>query len=277
VRVGLKINQHELTWPALVSRAGRADELGFDNLWIFDHFRPQTAPLTGPCMEAWSLLAALAVTTTRIRLGALATGVMWRNPAVLAAQAATIDNLAEGRLEIAIGAAWDDTQHRALGVAFPAIRERSERLDEAIQVMRTLFTEDHATFTGRYYRLRDASYRPRPLQSHIPIWVAAGGDRLMIPLAARRADVWHCFEGIEVLPEKVRLFDHHAAEAGRDPSSIRRAANIDMSGGDRDVLSDAARLRELRFTDLVVPWPPEAIERVERFAERVLPRIQEIE
>jgi alkanesulfonate monooxygenase SsuD/methylene tetrahydromethanopterin reductase-like flavin-dependent oxidoreductase (luciferase family) len=277
VRIGLKVNQHQLVWATLLVRVGAAEDLGFDNVWIFDHFKPQIGDPTGPCMEAWSLLSAMAVATNRIRIGALATGVKWRHPSVLAAQAATIDNLSGGRLEIGMGAAWDESQHVALGVPFPAITERAIHLDEAIQVIRKLLIEDHATFDGEHYQLRDADYRPRPVQQPCPpIWVAAGGDRLMVPLAARRADVWHCFEDIDVLPQKVAVFEEHARRAGRDASSIRRAANLDIAGSDDDAIHQAARLRELGFSDIVVPWPSDGIGRVERFSTNALMRIREM-
>jgi alkanesulfonate monooxygenase SsuD/methylene tetrahydromethanopterin reductase-like flavin-dependent oxidoreductase (luciferase family) len=271
VRFGLKVNQHQLDWPELSSRVRLAEDLGFDGAWIFDHFRAQAGDPQGPCMEAWSLLAALAAVTDHVRLGALATGVMWRHPSVLAAQAVTIDRISSGRVEIALGAAWDEQQHRALGVAFPAVRERAERLEETAQVMRALMTDDDASFDGRHYRLEGATYRPRPIQQpHPPVWIAAGGEQVMIPVAARQADVWHCFHGIDELPGKIAVFEEHAERAGRDPASIGRAANLDISSSWEEVRERAERLRNMGFSDIVVPWPGEGRERVEGFAGGVM-------
>jgi alkanesulfonate monooxygenase SsuD/methylene tetrahydromethanopterin reductase-like flavin-dependent oxidoreductase (luciferase family) len=271
VRLGLKVNQHQLDWPELSSRVRLAEDLGFDGAWIFDHLKAQAGDPQGPCMEAWTLLAALAAGTDRVRLGALATGVMWRHPSVLAAQAVTIDQISQGRLEITLGAAWDEQQHRALGVDFPPVRERAERLEEAVQVLRLLMTGDDASFDGRHYRLEGATYRPRPIQQpHPPIWIAAGGEQLMIPVAARQADVWHCFHGIEELPRKIAVFEGHAERAGRDPASIGRAANLDISASWEEVRERAELLRNLGFSDLVVPWPAEGRERVEGFAGHVM-------
>jgi alkanesulfonate monooxygenase SsuD/methylene tetrahydromethanopterin reductase-like flavin-dependent oxidoreductase (luciferase family) len=271
VQFGLKVNQHQLTWSELSSRVRLAEDLGFDGAWIFDHFRAQAGDPLGPCMEAWSLLAALAAVTERIRLGALATGVMWRHPSVLAAQAVTIDQVSAGRLEIAMGAAWDQQQHRALGVPFPAIRERAERLEEAAQLMRLLMTADDVDFEGRHFRLAGATYRPRPSQKpHPPIWIAAGGEQLMIPVAARQADVWHCFHELDELPRKIAVFEENVERGGRDPASIRRAANLDISIPPVEYEAHVERLRELGFSEFIVPWPASGRGRIEEFAEHLM-------
>jgi alkanesulfonate monooxygenase SsuD/methylene tetrahydromethanopterin reductase-like flavin-dependent oxidoreductase (luciferase family) len=274
MRFWLKVNQHQLEWPELLYRVRLAEELRFDGALIFDHFKALDGDPSGPCMEAWTLLAALAASTDRIRLGALATGVMWRHPSVLAAEAITVDRISSGRLDVALGAGSFEPEHRELGVEFPEARDRVERLDEAIQVMRLLMTEDDVFFSGRHYRLESATYRPRPVQRpHPPIWVGAGGDRLTIPLAARRADVWHCFSEFEELPYKVRVFDEHVAAAGRDPASIQRATNL-PPGGSAEMIHRGEALRELGFTQFVTSWPPEGRDDVARIADEVLSRLR---
>ena len=274
MRVRLKTNQHQLDWPELLSRVRLAEDLGFDGVFIFDHFRPQDGDRDGPCPEAWSLLAALAATTERIRLGALATGVTWRHPSVLAAQAATVDAISGGRLDVALGAAWDRSQHEALGVPFPPLRERVERLEEAVRVLRLLWGETPATFQGRHLSLREASYRPRPVRpGGPPVWIAAGGDRLTIPVAARCADVWHCPSEPEELPGKVAVLEREAEVAGRDPASIVRATTIEIDAPWTAVRAGASFLRELGFTELVVPWPAKGRGRLEEFAGTVLPEL----
>lgn len=275
MRFGLKANQSHLEWPELLSRIRLAEELGFDGAWIFDHFRPPGGDPAGSCLEAWTLLAALAASTERIRLGALATGIMWRHPSILTAEAVTVDQVSGGRLEIALGAAWFEDAHRELGIDFPGARERTERLEETAQVMRSLMTEDGVSFQGRHYRLDGATYHPRPIQQpHPPIWIAAGGDRLTIPAAARQADVWHCFSPFEELPAKIRVFEHEAAKAGGDPSSIVWATDLTISEPWTEVTARAEALRELGFTYLVIPWPPEGAERAEAFASVVMPLLQ---
>jgi len=274
MRFGLKANQHQLEWPEMLSRVRLAEELGFDGALIFDHFKALDGDPSGPCMEAWTLLAALAAATERVRLGALVTGVTFRHPSILAAEAATVDHISGGRLEIALGAAWNEREHRELGIEFPGAAERTERLEEAAQVLRLLMTEDEVSFEGRHYRLDHATYRPRPAQQpHPPIWIGAGGDRVTIPIAARRADVWHCFSPFEELPGKVRVFEEHANAAGRDPGSILRATDLPIDRPWDQLIERANDLRDLGFGYLVVPWPEGDRPAVEGFAANVIPSV----
>ncbi|MGH2572221.1 MAG: TIGR03560 family F420-dependent LLM class oxidoreductase [Actinomycetota bacterium] len=272
MRLGLKVNQHQLDWPELLSRVRYAEEHGFDGAWLFDHLKPQEGDPAGPCMEGWTLLAALAASTERIRLGVMVTGVTFRHPSILAVEAVTVDHVSSGRVELAIGAASFEEEHRELGIAFPGARERTERLEEAVQLMRLLMTKDAASFDGRHYRLDQATYRPRPVQQpHPPIWIGASGDRLTIPIVARQADAWHCFGSFEELPGKTRILEEHAARAGRDPSGIARATNLSISEPWDEVAERAEALRQLGFTYLVVRWPNEGRERLDEFVQKVMP------
>jgi F420-dependent oxidoreductase-like protein len=272
MRLGLKVNQDQLDWPELLSRVRYAEEHGFDGAWLFDHFKPQEGDPAGPCMEGWTLLAALAASTERIRLGVMVTGVTFRHPSILAAEAVTVDRVSSGRVELAMGAASFEGEHRELGVDFPGARERTERLEEAVQLMRLLMTKDAASFDGRHYRLDQATYRPRPVQQpHPPIWIGASGDRMTIPIAARQADVWHCFGSFEELPGKTRILEEHAERAGRDPSFIARATNLSISEPWDEVSERAEALRELGFTYLVVRWPNEGKQRLDEFVQNVMP------
>src|SRR5438105_2182054 len=158
MRIGLDVAQHQLRWPDLVERVQFAEEAGFDGVWVFDHFKALYGDPNGPCLEGWTLLAALAAVTERVRLGTLVTGITYRHPSILAAEAVTVDHVSGGRLELAVGAAWNEREHRELGIDFPGVRERTERLEEGIQVMRLLMTQDGASFEGRHYRLQDAAY-----------------------------------------------------------------------------------------------------------------------
>ena len=146
MRFGLDVSQHQLQWPQILERVRYAEQAGFDGAWVFDHFKPLYGDPGGPCMEAYTLMSALAASTERIRLGALVTGVTYRHPSILATEAATIDQVSSGRLELSLGAAWFEQEHRELGIPFPPTRERFERLEEALQVIRLLLTEDGATF-----------------------------------------------------------------------------------------------------------------------------------
>ena len=268
----MDVAQHQLDWTEILDRVRLAEEAGFDGAWVFDHFKPLYGDRGGPCLEGWSVLAALASATERIRLGALVTGVTYRHPSVLAAQAVTVDQISGGRLELGIGAAWFEQEHRELGIDFPSTRERAERLDEAVQVMTSLMTGERVSLDGRHYRLRNATYRPRSIQEpHPPVWIGARGDKLMLPVAARRADVWHCHGSVGELRRKSELLDRLAADAGRDPGSIGRATDLSISHSWDHVRKRAAALDEAGFSYLVVGWPSEGRARLEEFIDKVLP------
>ncbi|MDQ3958026.1 MAG: LLM class flavin-dependent oxidoreductase, partial [Actinomycetota bacterium] len=206
MRVGVDCSQHQLTWEALLDRVRFAEDAGFDGAWVFDHFKPLYGDPGGPCFEGWTLLAALGAATERIRLGPLVTGVTYRPPSILAAEAVTVDHVSDGRLELAIGAAWFEQEHRELGIAFPSAGERGRRLEEAVQVVKLLMTQDGASFDGRYYRLERATYNPKPVQKpHPPLWIGAGGEKVMLPIAGRHADVWHGFGSPAALERKWRI------------------------------------------------------------------------
>src|SRR4051812_18800868 len=128
MRIDLETSQHHLEWPELVDRATLAERAGFEGVWIFDHFKPLYGDSKGPCLEAWTLLAGLAAVTERVRLGTLVTGITYRHPSILATEAVTVDHISNGRLELAVGAAWYQPEHEELGVEFPPTRQRIERL-----------------------------------------------------------------------------------------------------------------------------------------------------
>jgi len=275
VRFGLKTNQHHLTWQELLARVRFAEDHRFETAWIFDHLQAMGGDPDGPCLEAWTLLSALAASTTRIRIGAMVTGVMFRHPSVLAAQAVTVDHVSGGRLDLAMGAGSVEEEHRRLGISYPGGRERAARLEEAVQVIRLLMTTDAATFDGTHYRLEEATYRPRPVQRpNPPIWIGAGGDRVTIPIAARQADVWHCFNDFDELPHKLEVFAGAVRAAGRDPASVRMATNLSIDDDWDDVAERTSALAALGFTELVVPWPEGGEERALEFADRVMPDLQ---
>lgn len=274
MRIGLDLAQHQLQWSEIVERARFAEKAGFDGIWVFDHFKPLYGNPNGPCLEAWTLLAGLAATTSRIRLGALVTGITYRHPSILATEAITVDHISNGRLEIGLGAAWHQPEHQELGIPFPPIKERAERLEEGVQVMRLLMTKDRATFNGRHYQLDEATYHPRPVQKpHPPFWIGADGEQLMLPIVARQADAWHGFGSAQTMVAKSRLVDQLAEKAGRDPKTILRSASLSLSEPWDRVRRRAAILRQAGFGYLVAEWPSEGKGRLETFAETVMPEL----
>ncbi len=266
MRIGLDIAQQRVSWTELAARARLADEAGFDGIWGFDHFQPMYGSGPGECFEGWTTLAALAGVTTRARLGLLVTGNTYRHPSVLASEAITVDHASNGRVELSLGAAWFDKEHRELGIEFPSTGERIDRLDEALQVIRLLLTTDGASFGGRHYQLRNATLRPRPVQQpHPPIWIGASGEQRMIPLAARHADVWHAYGGVADLSRKSRLLAEHAERAGRDPSRIVRSTSLALSEPWDEVRRTADAWRDAGFGYLIAGWPSEGRARLEEF------------
>jgi F420-dependent oxidoreductase-like protein len=270
MRFGLDVAQHQLTWEELLERVRFAEAAGFESAWVFDHFKALYGDPSGPCFEGWSLLAALAAATERIRLGALVTGVTYRHPSILAAQAVTVDHISEGRLDFSLGAAWFGGEHEELGIPFPGRKERIERLEEALVVIKLLWTEDGASFDGKHYRLQEASYRPHPVQDpHPPIWVGASGERKTIPVAARRADVWHTFGAPAELKRKAAVLEREAESAGRDPAHITKATNLSISEPIAEVRVRAEAIREAGFTYAIASWPEQGRDKVVEFLDEV--------
>jgi F420-dependent oxidoreductase-like protein len=275
MRFGLDIAQHQLTWDEIVSRARLAEDAGLDGIWVFDHFTALYGDPAGPCLEAWTLLAALARETTRVRLGTLVTGMTYRHPSVLATEVVTVDHVSGGRVECAVGAAWNEQEHRALGIAFPPAGERMDRLEEGVQILRMLFAEDDAEFEGRYYRLNGASYHPRPVQQpHPPIWIGGTGRKRLLPIAGRYADVWHGWaEDAAELRAQSAIVDRAAEDAGRDPASILRASSLSISEPWGDVRRAFDWMADGGIGYLVIEWPSEGEERLHAFLDGVLPTL----
>jgi alkanesulfonate monooxygenase SsuD/methylene tetrahydromethanopterin reductase-like flavin-dependent oxidoreductase (luciferase family) len=271
VRFGIDVAQQRMEWDELVARVHLGEELGLDGVWGFDHFQPMYGGGQGNCFEGMATLAALAGVTSRIRLGLLVTGVTYRHPSVLAAQAVTIDHASHGRLELALGSAWFEPEHRALGIPFPPTGARSDLLEDTLEIATRLMSGERVSYDGTHVSLRDAQLRPVPVQRpHPPIWIGGTGPRRTLPLAARFADAWHAFGSPMSLREPSARLDRLAEDAGRDPSSITRAGSLSLSGSLDDVRRSAEEWRDAGFGYLVCGWPTEGRGRVEEFASRIL-------
>jgi F420-dependent oxidoreductase-like protein len=199
-------------------------------------------PLGGPeapILEAYATLGALAAVTERVELGTLVTGVTYRNPALLAKQIATLDALSGGRVILGIGAAWYDTEHAAYGWDFPSVRERFERLDEAVTICRGMFDNETFTFDGKFYSVADARVRPRP-QRRIPIMIGGSGEKKTLRMVAELADLCNIGGTAGVVAKKLAILDEHCAAVGRDPGHVKRTAMaslfVSANDADRDSL-----------------------------------------
>jgi F420-dependent oxidoreductase-like protein len=274
MRYGIDIAQQRLEWDELVRRARFAEEAGFDGLWGFDHFKPMYGDTPGPTFEGMTTLAALAGLTSRIRLGLLVTGITYRHPSILAAEAVTVDHASHGRLELALGAAWFEEEHRELGIEFPPIGRRMDRLEDAVQMISLLMSGERVRFQGKVYALNNARLLPRPVQQpRVPIWIGGSGERRTLPLAARYADMWHSFGSVEDMRRKSSLLSELASQAGRDPEAIGRATSLSLSGSLDEVRRNAAHWQEAGFSYLVCGWPSEGQGRVEEFVASVMPAV----
>jgi F420-dependent oxidoreductase-like protein len=216
----------ERLFERIAQQAGAAEEAGFDLVTVMDHFYQirGVGSETDPMLEAYTTLAALSQRTSRVRLGTLVSGVTYRNPAILAKTVTTLDVLSGGRAILGIGAAWNEDEHRGYGVDFPAVRERMDRLEEALTIIRAMFTEDRPSFDGHHYRIDRALNVPRPIQPGGPkIVVGGGGEQRTLKIAAKHADMTHWFPlGLETLKHKTEVLAQHCQAIGRDPATIER-------------------------------------------------------
>jgi alkanesulfonate monooxygenase SsuD/methylene tetrahydromethanopterin reductase-like flavin-dependent oxidoreductase (luciferase family) len=271
MRFGLDVAQQRVSWDQLVRRVRLAEDLGFEGGWGYDHLQPLYGEGPGEAFEGMTTLAALTGVTSRIRLGLLVTGVTYRHPSVFAAQAITVDHASHGRLDLAVGAAWFEEEHRELGIPFPSPSERFDLLEDTLEIVTRLFTGETVSYEGKRVSLHDARLLPRPVQlPRPPIWIGGTGLRRTLPLVARYADVWHAFGTPNSLREAREHLDELAVVAGRDPSSIVRAASLSLDDLDT-AARHAAKWRDAGYGYLVCGWPGEGESQVEAFVRDVLP------
>jgi F420-dependent oxidoreductase-like protein len=230
IKFGIQTSQEDVTYAEVRDIWKAAEALGFYSAWNFDHFMPILGKDTGgPALEGWTMLAALAAETSKIRIGTLVTGNTYRNPALVAKMAATVDIISGGRTYLGIGAAWFEEEHTAYGFPFYTARERAERLEESLQVITKLFDEDEerATFNGKYYTLQDAPFAPASVQKpHPPILIGGQGRKWIMPLVGRYAQAWNA--PLRLTPDDVRdrisLFKAECKRIGREPCDIEVSA-----------------------------------------------------
>ncbi len=258
MRFAFKTAPQNTTWEDMLAvwRAGDEIEL-FESAWNFDHFYPIFSDSTGPCLEAWVTLTALAQATSRLRLGALVTGIHYRHPAVLANMAASLDIVSGGRLELGIGAGWNEEESGAYGIELGSPRERSDRFEEACEVLVGLLSQETTTFTGQYYRLTDAMCNPKPVQRpHPPICIGGSGERRTLRTAARFAQHWNFVGGtVDEFRAKRDVLYGHCADVGRDPADILISSHVRFGGDPKATAAAAAELGEAGVGLAIVQLP----------------------
>ncbi len=234
MRFGLFTSMGNQTWEGVLDLWRHIEATGWDIACVTDHFMPNTKEREGAMLESWSTLSALAALVPRLRVGTIVLGNTYRHPAVVAKMAAQVDIISGGRLILGLGAGWQENEHEAYGIPFYTTRERLERLDEACEVIRSLWTRPRSDFEGRYYRLSDAPLDPRPVQRpHPELMIGGGGERVTLRIVAKHADHWNVWGGPQVLARKGAILDDHCAAVGRDPKSVTRSANMALLLTDR--------------------------------------------
>jgi len=273
IRMGLQIPN--FTYPGVATEdlfervvdiAVTAEESGFDSVWVMDHFfqLPLLGPPSNEMFEAYTLLGALAARTQRVRLGTMVTGNTYRNPALLAKQVTALDVISRGRAICGLGAAWFDVEHQALGFAFPSVKERLDRLEEAVQICRAMFTQPVSTLEGRYYSIVDAYNSPPPVTpGGPPILIGGSGEKRTLRMVAQYADACNIFGGPAEIHRLVGVLERHCADVGRDPSAITKTRLGTLVVG--STLAEA----EAKFADMlsqrgmdVAALPAEVLEQV---------------
>jgi F420-dependent oxidoreductase-like protein len=273
IRFGVCLPQHGSSWSDVVGFGAACDRLGFDSVWAVDHFFG-IPDATQPILEGWTELTALAAITRRVRLGHLVLCVSYRHPPVLAKMAATLDHVSGGRFILGMGAGWHQQEYQAYGLPFPPIGRRLQELDEALAIVRRMWTEEPASYFGEHFHIEDAYCRPRPLQSpHPPILVGGTGERVLLRIVAEHADVWNNLGWAHrQLPQKIEVLRRHCDAVKRDFTAIeisqQTVAAIGESEAAAKAATDAVRA-EVPFLaggdDLIVAGTPdECIERVQR-------------
>ena len=234
MRFAIKTRPEHTPWARILDVWQAADEISlFESAWNWDHFYPLTGDFAGPCLEAWTMLAALGQATRRIRLGSQVTGMIYRHPAVLANMAATVDIISGGRLEIGLGAGWNQMECDAYGIELPPLRERFDRFDEGVEAIVGLLSQPVTTFTGQYVTLTDARCEPKPVQRpHPPVTIGGRGKQRTLRTVARWAQQWNAItsDPQEWLSLAGTLRSHCAA-LGRDPGEITCSVNIRIDDG----------------------------------------------
>lgn len=219
-------------WSTMHALAARADAGAWESLWVYDHFHTVPEPSAEATHEAWTLMAAFAASTSRIRLGQMCTSMGYRNPAYLAKVAATVDIVSGGRTEMGIGGGWYEHEWRAYGYGFPAIGERLGRLREGVEIFRQAWSTGSATLDGKYFQVDGAIVQPQPLQENgIPLWIAGAGEKVTLRIAAQYADYTNFAGTVEEFDRKSEILRGHCADVGRDFGAITRSMNFNTIVG----------------------------------------------
>jgi len=261
MRFAVKTAPQHTTWQDMLAVWREADTIEvFESAWLFDHFYPIFSDPNGPCLEGWTALAAMAQATTRLRVGVMVTGIVYRHPAVLANMAATVDMVSNGRLELGLGAGWNEQECGAYGIELGTLKQRFDRFDEACQVIIGLLSQETTDFKGRYFTLTAARCEPKPIQRpHPPICIGGGGEQRTLRAVARFAQHWNLAGGdVDTFRRKLAVLRRHCAEMGRDPGQITTSVQLRLArdAEPKALADDAAAFADAGAHLAVVILPP---------------------
>jgi F420-dependent oxidoreductase-like protein len=311
-RFGIQIEpQFGFSYDEVASLAKDAERLGFDAMWVSDHLFWNAQSEQRNCMDAWTLLTALAPVTTSLRLGTLVSCNSYRLPSVLAKVAASFDHLSNGRLEFGIGAGWKEMEYKAYGIPFPPIGTRLAQLEEAVQLMKMLWTQQRSSFQGKYYRLDRAVCAPKPVQQPLKTWIGGMGEKKLLRMVARYADGWNAMPvvPVEAMRKKMDVLRRHCDAVGRDYATIEkslfilccvvdteselrtRGAELEKALGTSDVIRAGRKIRtagtpeqvaetlrgfqQLGFDYFIAMFPyQQDAEMLQRFSQQVMPLLR---
>jgi F420-dependent oxidoreductase-like protein len=278
LRFGIKTAPQHTNYADMLKVWQAADAIEiFEHAWLFDHFIPIAGDPDGPCLEGWTLLTAFAALTSRIRVGLMVTGNTYRHPAVLANMAATVDIVANGRLDMGVGAGWNVLEHESYGIELLPPGKRISQFEEACEVIRLLWTEQYADFSGTYYQLKQARCEPKPVQKPYPPFVIGGsGEKRTLRVVAKYAQVWNFAGGtVDEFSHKQAVLKEHCQAIGRDPDTIERSIQLMTNYDDLGELAARTRSYVAAGANHIIfnlRWPyPDGI--VERLAQEVVPQV----
>ncbi len=232
IRFGVQTAQQNIAWEQLRSFWAKADGWAYDSLWVFDHFYPIFSPdPAGTCMEGWTVLSALSQVTKRARIGALVNGNTYRNPALTAKMAATLDNLSGGRLNLGLGAGWFEGEHHSLGFDFKTIPGRLQALDESCQIIKGMFTQEKTTLKGKHYNVVDAICNPKPMQKNLPLMIGGHGEKVLLKIVAKYADMWNMGNADAAeMKRLIGVIERHGDTVGRNTDEIEKTLALVLQG-----------------------------------------------
>ena len=276
IRIGVLCWNQYTNWPALLEAGKRAERLGYDTLWTWDHLYPIVGDSRGPIFDGWLTLTAWAAATERIRIGLMVGANTFRNPALVAKMATTLDHISNGRAILGIGAAWFDEEHEAFGLEFgEGPPERLRWLAEALPIMRGMLDGTEPTATGPHYSAKAVRNLPAPIQAHLPICIGGGGERVTLKLVAKYADMNNLGGGVANVRRKEAILVQHCETVGRDPAEIERTVGVGtVFIRDNRAEAERAFLAAFERNGKSRPWSDQPVGTPEDVAEKLAPLVE---